>query len=304
MLQPRLDRTAPARRRVRLSLLISAVVIAALELGAQSSASPADQGESLVFSAFPDSDLYPDYVADPLRPQSALMIASVLDSEIPDSGDGRFVLRLGGNFSLFRVHPAGEPNRGLQLDFKGGFFGHFDVDQSLDNIGWDGLYGLMLTWRPTGSLGLRVGTLHDSAHVGDEYAERTGRERIGYTRQEWVAGSCWTPSSRWRAYVEVGWGFDLEEFQEPLRLQVGVEASGRRRFWNDRASWYAAADVGAYEEWDWDARLTMQAGIAIRTGRGSQRYRLAIEYANGRSALGEFTPHEESTLGLGWFFDF
>jgi hypothetical protein len=298
------DRTCVARRSARLWLLVAAVLLGAFPLGAQRSGATEERAERFVFSAFPDSDLYPDYIADPLRPQSALMIASVLDSEIPDSGNGRYVLRLGGNFSLFRVHPAGEPNRGLQLDFKGGFFGHFDVDHSLDNIGWDGLYGLLLTWRPTGSLGLRVGTLHDSAHVGDEYAERTGRERIGYTRQEWVAGFCWMPSPRWRAYGEGGWGFGLDEFQEPLRLQVGVEASGRRRFWNDRGSWYAAADVGAYEEWDWDTRLTIQAGIAIRTGRGSQRYRLAIEYAKGRSALGEFTQHEESTLGIGWFFDF
>ena len=66
---------------------------------------------------------------------------------------------LGGSFSLFRAHPGDNPNRGLQLDFKGGFFGHFDIDNSLDNIGWDGIYGLTLAWRPTETLAFRAGTL-------------------------------------------------------------------------------------------------------------------------------------------------
>jgi hypothetical protein len=257
-----------------------------------------------VFTALPVSDLYPGYVADPLRAQSAVILAAVPDSEIPDSGGSRFILRLGGNFPLFRVHPVDEPDKGIQLDFKGGFFGHFDIENSLDNIGWDGIFGLALTWKPTSALAVRVGTLHDSAHVGDEYAEKTGRTRIDYTREECIAGVSWSASPRWSTYAVAGWGFGLEDFQEPLRLQLGIETYGERRFWNEKANWYVAADVGSYEEWDWDARLTMQTGIAIRTGQAGQRYRLAIEYVNGRSVLGEFSMHDESTLGLGWFFDF
>jgi hypothetical protein len=263
-----------------------------------------DPGSRFVLAAFPDTDLYPEAITDPLRAQSAIILASFLDTEIPESGDSRFILRLGGTFPLVRVHPAGHPDRGFQLDFKGGFFGHFDADHSLDNIGWDGLYGLVLSWRPDADLAFRFGTLHDSAHVGDEYAERTGRTRIGYTRQEWVAGVSWIAAPRWRVYAEGGYGFGLDEFQEPSRLQLGVETTGQRRFWNERARWYAALDLGAREEWDWERRVTSQAGIMIDTGRGTQRYRLALEYGDGRSSLGEFILHEESYLSLGWYFDF
>jgi len=302
--KPRWKRPRPSVRALCALLSIATSLLVAPSLRAQESSPEESPAHSYVFVAFPDSDFYPHYITDPLRAQSAMILASVLDSEIPETGDARFILRLGGNFSLFRMHPADDPNRGLQLDFNGGFFGHFDVDHSLDNIGWDGIFGLLLTWKPTSSLGFRVGTLHDSAHVGDEYAQRTGRARIGYTRQEWVAGVSWIASPRWRVYGEAGYGFGLEEFQDPLRVEVGAELSGRRRFWNERANWYAAIDVGAYQERNWDTRVTSQAGIMIATGRSSQRYRLAIEYCDGRSSLGEFTPFNESTLGLGWYFDF
>lgn len=298
------SRGQTSRRVVSILFVVASLFATSRAYTESTPADPDPPSPRFVFAGFPGTGLYPEYVADPLRAQSALVPVAVLDSEIPETGDARFVLRLGGRFSLFRVHPAGQPNRGLQLDFKGGFFGHFDVDYSLDNIGWDGLYGLLLSWKPSDALTFRVGTIHDSAHVGDEYAERTGRVRIGYTREEWVAGASWGPGERWRAYAELGWASSVDGDQEPLRIQLGSEAFGSKRFWNERASWYAAADVTTYEERDFDTRLTIQAGIVIRTGREDQRYRLALEYVTGRSVLGEFTMHEESTLGLGWYFDF
>jgi hypothetical protein len=256
-----------------------------------------------LFVGFPDADFYPHYLADPLRAQSALMLASVLDSEIPESGNSRFILRLGGRYPLFRMHPEGEPDRGLQLDFEGGFFAHFDRGYSLDNIGWDGIFGLLLSWKPNSALAFRAGTLHDSAHVGDEYGERTGRTRKGYTREEFVVGTSWIVKAQWRVYAEGGYGFNLEDFQEPLRLQGGIEFTGQRRYWKGRAQLYAAVDLGAYEETSWELRSTVQAGFMIPTEQG-HRYRLALEFCNGRSTLGEFGHRNESYIGLGWYFDF
>jgi hypothetical protein len=42
----------------------------------------------------------------------------------------------------------------------------------------------------------------------------------------------------------------------------------------------------------------------IDTGRGSQRYRLALEYGDGRSALGEFFMYDETYVSVGLYFDF
>jgi hypothetical protein len=267
-------------------------------------ADASEDGRGWRFEFAPPAGFYPHYIADPVRAQSALMLAAVNHTEIPDSGDGRFILRLGGRFAIVRYHPTTDPERGWQLDFEGGFFGHFDMDHSLDNIGWDGVYGLQLSWKPTASFGLRFGTLHDSAHVGDEYAERTGRRRIDSTREEFIGGLSWAFDGGWRSYFEVGYGFGLEVFQDPLRAQAGVEYLSRGPRILGKLSWYTALDLRAYEENDWEVRVTAQLGLMLPFSRGTGRYRFALEYSDGRSALGEFFFRDESYLALGWYFDF
>jgi hypothetical protein len=266
--------------------------------------SPGPDRRRRVWWLAPPADFYPQYIADPRRPQSALLLIHPLDTEIPESEDSRIGVRLGGRFALFRVHPEGSPDRGWQLDLEAGFSSHFDMENALDNIGWDGFYGLMLSWRPGPDLGFRVGTLHDSAHVGDEYAERTGRQRIGYTREELVAGISWSFRGRWRAYTEVGCAYgDIDDFQARWRAQGGLEYIGKRRFWKDRMPWYAAADITAFEESDWQPTVAAQLGLILPTGRGASRFRVALEFVDGRSVLGEFFFRDESYLALGLFFD-
>ena len=285
-------------------VLFGLALICPEPLAAQEEVDGAPQSPGTVWVAFPEADFYPYHVADPLRSHSALIVTGVADSDIPETGDARFILRLGGRFPLFRRHPAGAPQTGIQLDFEGGFFGHFDMDYSLDNIGWDGLFGLVLSWKPTSDLGLRFGRLHDSAHVGDEYAERTGRTRIGYTREEWVLGVGWRVAPAWTVYAEWGYAPGVDDPQRASRVQAGGEWTGAHRFWGDRAHWYAALDVRAYEETDWDLRTTLQGGIMWPLGEGTRRYRFALEVIDGPSVLGEFFSDSETTVGVGWYFDF
>lgn len=287
-------------------LLCGAVAVSATAASGSAENEPPEpaNGPLHAWALFPPDDLYPQYIADPLRPQSAILLVGCPSSDIPESGNSRFLLRLGGRFSIARLSPAGQSDRGWQLDFEGGFLGQFDSDHSLDNIGWDGLYGLRLSYKGDGPLAFSLGSRHDSAHVGDEYAERTGRLRIGYTREELVLGASWAPNRHWRTYLEVGWGYELDEFEEPLRLQLGVEHVGQRSLWKGRILWYAALDTTLYEENDRQARTSAQLGLIFPTGRGTSRYRLALELVSGRSVLGEFSMHDETYVGLGWYFDF
>jgi hypothetical protein len=250
----------------------------------------------------PTGDLHPHALADPRRPGSALMYVRMLDSEIPSAGGHRFCLRLGGRFGLLRFFHLDRPEHGVQLNLEGGFFGHFDIDRKYDNIGWDGIYGFTLSWRPSTAVSARIGALHDSAHVGDEYAERTGRRRVQYTREEWVAGLNVQAAPSWRTYAEAGYAYLRRNDQEPWRVQLGVEHAGRRRFWRDQLGWYAAADLTATEERDWKVTTVLQVGFELPTGRGC--YRLGLEYLEGRSPLGEFFFHDESYLAFGLWFDF
>jgi len=286
-------------------LLCAAATVSATAAGVLAEDEPPTvSGAGRVWSFFPEDDVYPQYVADPLRPQSAVMLVGFPSSGIPDSGDKRFLLRLGGRYSIARLHPAGQPDRGFQIDFEGGFFGQFDIVNSLDNIGWDGLFGLRFSYRGDGPWAFSLGSRHDSAHVGDEYALRTGRERIGYTREEIVLGASWLPNDLWRAYLETGWGYNRIESEQPLRLQVGIEHIGRNRLWKGDIPWYAALDVTAYKENDLEVRTAAQLGLIFPTDRGTNRYRAALELVSGRSVLGEFSVYDESYIALGWYFDF
>jgi hypothetical protein len=252
----------------------------------------------------PPSNFYPVYIADPVRPQSAIKLLYFPNSEISDAGPGRLSLHLGGRFGLVRWHPEDEPERGWQLDFEGGFFGQFDLQGGLDNIGWDGLFGIYASWLPNRDTGFRIGMSHDSAHVGDEYAESTGRKRVNYTREEITAGFSRRLASRWQVYADGGYSYILEEFQEAWRLEAGVQYFGARRFWNERMSWYGALDLQSFEENAWQVRYTAQLGLILPTGRGTSRYRIAAEAGTGRSVMGEFFFRDETYVGIGWYFDF
>jgi hypothetical protein len=275
----------------------------ATETGA--SAEPAERrdGWQVVFA--PGGDLYPRYVADPRKPDFRIVQTYVSESTIPDAGESRYGLRLGGRYGFFRFHRADAADRGFQIDLEAGFLGQFDRDNSTDNIGWDGLYGVQLAWAGAHGVALRLALFHDSSHVGDEYAERTGRRRLNYTRQEYLAGVSWVCGGGWRTYAEAGYGYDLrnERVMQPWRLQYGLEYERPTRLGRGAADWYAAADLSTYEENDWDKNVTLQTGLAVRRSALGRVYRFGVEYYDGRSQIGEFFLHRERHLAIGVWFD-
>lgn len=252
---------------------------------------------------FPAADFYPRYIADPLRPQNALTLQWLSNTEIPETGAMRFGLRLGGSFGIIRWHPEGEPEVGWQLSFEGGFAGQFDIEWSWDNTGWDGFYGLYLNRMISPNVGFRVGSQHNSSHIGDEYSERTGRERIHYTREEAVVGFIWRFQPRVTFYSELGWGNGLAGSMT-FRIESGVQWVSDRKYWKGRASRFAAIDVRAYEETDWSSRMTVQAGYWIPVGDRSSVHRVAFEYGTGRSVMGQFLWERETYFSIGWYYDF
>ena len=301
-----MTRAHPTRRKV---LLLSLSLVAALAVdGVPGEAPPETAGEeeqppSLKLGAkrsfvlFPTGHLYPLDIADPHRPTFSVLVMRFSSTEIIDAGDNRFGLKLGGSFGLFRIH-------GLQLSLLAGFNGQFDRDNSEDNIGWDGHYGLTLGYRTSEALAFKLEVFHTSSHIGDEYAERTGRQRINYTREELIAGLSWSFASRWRTYGEIAYGYKRRnpDLQEPGRAQLGLEYEADNTLWKRRIGWYAAVNSSASEERDWNIDLTVQAGLALKTGE--RVWRLGLEYYDGRSLIGEFFQEDESYTALGAWLDF
>lgn len=248
------------------------------------------------FQFFPSSTLYPGYIADPRRPEFGVAVLGVPDPQISDSGDRRVWLKLGGRFGLLRFG-------GWQFDIEPGFVGQFDIEHSLDNVGWDGIYNFLFSTALRDNLHVQIGTKHVSSHVGDEYAERTGRRRIGYTRDEIAAGAVRSLTTRWRGYAEVGWGFSpkKEIGQEPGRLQLGLQHEAPGSLGQGRLGWYAALDIQAMEERDWQVDPTLQVGLLIPAG--DRRWRVGLGVHDGTVPIGEFYRVDETYIALGLWLD-
>jgi hypothetical protein len=292
---------------VALIVLAAAPQIAVAEVTASRPApvidsEPANESASPVF-LFPEQLLYPPYVADPHRNCFGVQYLHFTDVGISDAGNSRFGLKAGGRFGLMRFGTQGQTDRGWQLDVEGGLNAQFDVDYDLDAIGWEGKYGLMLSTKQSDALAVKLGINHISSHVGDEYAERTGRLRIGYTRHELVWGMSYAITARWRAYVEAGWGYDLKNdiLQEPGRVQTGLEYEGPRTMLGGSSAWYAAVDAASWQERDWRVDVTVQSGIVVH--RRSRTWRIGVEYHNGRPTLGEFFRDSEEYISAGLWID-
>ncbi len=251
----------------------------------------------------PETHLSPLYIADPHRATNALQVVHFSRSEIPDSGSLRFGLKLGGRFGLVRFHPEDDPERGVQISLDVGFHGVFDQDHALDNVGWDGIYALIVAWQPRGPVAYKFGSHHTSSHVGDEFAERTGRERIEYTRQEFFAGASAPFGDGWQAYGELGYAYDLRnaELMDEGRVQAGVQFESKPTMWRGRVGWYAALDTSAYQEDGWRVNIALQSGFALPTG--ARVWRLGGELYDGRSVIGEFFFRRERSFLLGLWID-
>ncbi len=147
-----------------------------------------------------------------------------------------------------------------------------------------------------------MGTKHVSAHVGDEYAERTGRRRIGYTREEVAAGLAWSGVGGGRLYAEGGWGYRPKEEvgQEQGRAQAGAEF--HRAAWSrERLGWYAAVNLEAMEEREWSVDTSLHVGL--RVPAGDRRWRVGLAFYDGRVPLGEFYRSDERSVALGLWLE-
>jgi len=248
---------------------------------------------------FPEGDVYPPYIADPHRTGTGAMVNFYTDTSIPDSSGERTSLKAGGRLGFVRVS---KPGLSWQLSLDASFDAMFDSQHKLDAIGWDGNYGLTLTAVTRHRASFKLAVLHLSAHVGDEYMERTGRTRIDYTREEVAAGTAVRLGAAWRAYGELGVAYkELTEEQAPWRIQGGLEWTPAKTAVLGRFSWYAALDVSAFEERDWRPDVAVQGGLA--TQAHGRTWRFGVEYYDGRAPLGEFFQYTEARVSLGFWID-
>lgn len=258
--------------------------------------------EKSIYEFFPTTHIYPHYIANPIRSHFSFQPLFISHSDIPQTGDNRFDLNLGASFGLLRLYPENNPQKRWQLTLEAGFRGQFDNQYSQDNIGWDGHYALFVDYRHHDHLAHRIGIHHTSSHVGDEYMERTGRNRINYTREEIRLASAWQFTPQWLTYIEVAEAYILrnKNIQQSGRAEWGIQYD-HTSFFTSRIGGYVALDISAYEENHWNGNASLQFGISWPSRE--RRWRLGFEYYDGRSQMGEFFQHNDTYLSLGLWQD-
>jgi hypothetical protein len=251
---------------------------------------------------FPVGDLYPEYVADPHRRAFAVSLRRYTRTDIPETGPERFNVKFGARIGVLRGVAPKSPRWDWQLNLEVGFDAQFDNEHAQDNIGWDGHYGALLTLTPAPQWAVKAGLMHVSSHVGDEYMQRTGRQRIEYTREEAVLGGM-HELGIWQLYAEAGWAYVLRNpaLQEPWRAQIGAQFQSRTGPWGGRLRWYGGLDLSATQERGWRVDAALQAGLVLRAG--GRPWRLGVEYYDGRPSIGEFFQFTERHMAIGLWLD-
>lgn len=252
----------------------------------------------------PPGDLYPRYLADPRRPRTGLAFLYTPDTEISGGGSSRLDVNIGIRHGFLRLSPQGKTDEGFQVDGEVGFFGQFNVQSSLDNVGWDGWYAVALDFAPGGPVRFKLANRHLSAHLGDEFVEKVGRERVNYTRQDFSLGVAWTPVAHWTVYGEPSYAYSLgSERLGRGAVQAGLQYDVPDGLWDGRAGYYAALDAQLFEDNGWHPNFTTQVGLSLELPGSNRRYRVGVEAHAGRSVLGEFFELDESYVSLGFWLD-
>lgn len=250
----------------------------------------------------PPTDIYPPYAADPRRSRHIVAIVSAVESELPDSQNLRWGLSIGGTYGVARLSRAGAPDRAWQLDVEGRFYSQWDIHYALDEIGHDGRVGATLIKQIRPDLAFRIGYVHTSSHIGDEYLLRNNiTERLSSRKEEVGAGVSWKIDERLRTYADVGYGLNLGTRNKPLRLQTGLEFEDKPRLGKSR--WYAAIDATSFEENDYEVSANLQTGFAFSSAGSPRRYRFGIELYDGRSQLDTFFMYRERYAVIGMWLD-
>jgi hypothetical protein len=188
--------------------------------------------------------------------------------------------------------------------------GRFRIERpSRDALGedWMVAFPLEIGWRKWSG---RLRLLHRSSHLGDEFMQTNGGERIefGGDGLDLAAGYQLLPALR--LYSAVNWILHSNTEQETVIATIGRRDRILTQFGADyldyafaggHFGYVAAVDAQLAERSDWRTSISAQAGLAAR--RGARSGRFVVRYHGGPSPMGEFFLTTENFWGLELIFD-
>ncbi len=245
------------------------------------------------FTWLPGAPVFRSYLADPLTPESGTKFM------FPLHGPGH--VRIGNDLGSQRTLARWTSDTGTMIDVgvEAAVFSRFDFNEDWDMDAADFRVGAPLGFR-NGPFSMKLHLWHLTSHLGDEYMERTGEERIDYHKEEIALGASydWTPE--FRTYADVGFGYYIDEVNKHWRGEVGSEWAGDL-LWTGPPTTYLALDVKWRQETDWDTAVALQFGLWFARGDPNSLagLRFYAEYYRGVTPQTQFPGEQIEYVGFG-----
>lgn len=145
---------------------------------------------------------------------------------------------------------------------------------------------------------LRLKYTHRSTHLGDEFlidhpSFLQNRVNLSYETLDLLA---YRDLNHWGAYL----GSSLVVRSEPGSLEKTFQVQAGSQYRGRRSGWYTplfGIDVKSWEASDWQANVSVKAGIEI-SGYLDRPLQLMFEYYDGKSPYGQFLKEDLEFIGL------
>ncbi len=253
-------------------------------------------GDCWTWQAFPDGLIYRSYMAGGRESRFAAHWVHERDQ------GWLWDITLGGRMGLLRFGTENDAwPEGWQLDIEGAAFPRLSLERTRDMDATDFRFGVPLTFR-RGRWEGKFAYYHLSSHLGDEFIEAFGTQRINFVRDTIVLGVAVWAFPDMRLYSEAGWAFRTRGGSAPWEFQFGVdwcstEPTGR---WGGP---FFAVNCRIREELRFGGNMTVQNGWQWR-GRTGHLMRVGMQYFNGQSDQYQFFTEHEEQIGIGLWYDY
>jgi hypothetical protein len=252
-------------------------------------------GPGFAASQFPGDHLVKAPIVDPRSPHNHLKFYAFEgdDSDELSNNEGQGNELLGSEVALthnWGIYRAGDKGGrwSYQFNCQAGVFSQFQ--ESIDDfelVSSDFYVGIPLELQYDRHHRFRFNLYHLSSHLGDEFQERTGRERISFSQEVLRSTYFYYPNRGTRFYLGGEYAVRMDPDVGEAVFLAGVEHD----FWD---KWFAGVDLRSLERNDWSVASSARVGRYF--GEGNMF--VGIEAFDGPLQVGQFFREERTYLGL------
>ena len=279
---------------------------------------------------------YPVYLADPLGIKFEILSKKILFSNI-DTQDGlsngegylgKLTIKPASRLSLLRWSPGNDPKLGVELDF--GFALPLTMRQrNHDLMVFQGIYYMSIAGAPSEWLSLRIAKHHICTHRAVEFWAGSVVSPIDmdpnmytlYVRDDVVFSAAAKPLyflgnpelDILRVYADIsayipgsgviGIRQNRPNTESYFYFQGGAEVE---YYLNNTAfgGFFAAVNISAWQENNYSPNYSLVAGYIVPQKPGRNRFRIGLQYYNGRCINFELLKSSERFVAFHLAFDF